>query len=860
MEEEKLREEVVHIIGIDIVSFSTKSMESQVACIQTFRDSLNTCISDQSRPLILDTGDGAILVLAGSILDSFTLSKELAEYFSTSNLDVRMGFHTGLVTRMTNTNGTVNAYGPGINTCQRIMNACLPGGLLVSRTSAELIGSNPGLAGTLNDLETIFAKHGEQITVAGVGNFPGLDPSIAKKRRADEHNLPEMAISFIGRTNERSRLRELVLDERRRLVTIAGPGGIGKTTIANVVGKSVSSDFADGVWLVECDALKSSEDIAASLTNTLGLSLSERNISGLREALHDLQCLIILDCLEKFSNLTPFVDDLLSHCPGVQLLATSRVLLTSKWETEFFIGPLALKRGEDGNVDAELLFVEAARQVDPSFRLAKANRALIESVVNSVQGVPLAIILAAGRLKYGTLFELKTQLEGRKIDVLKRRSTSKDRHSDLSLVVAESFELLDSLARETLVELAVFTGGFYLADAMLILDRGIHVRDSIEVLRDNSLVVGTTHGLRMRYRTLDVVAEYVESQARSINLDSLQLRHAQHFADKSKEVRRQFEEGHWSSDSETFWIDLGNFRRAIEYATENDHAELILTFTKYLARIFMEGGLRSDFERLGVRALRIPEISIELKLELQGLLGGIYRREDNRELAEKYWLLRAEQLEIFAEADTQGDAWTDLACMALHYEDCLAARTYLDRFDRVAPSVKSKQVRAVALIAKGILNSRSGLIEEAKANLRSTELLLIDFPRDTRILFTYAFITELYINVQEFDTVVDICKWSIPEAIEGKHPGYAGHLLLALSKALWLRGETNGSVLALLAAEKIPKSISRTLRTKLKEQKEALIVSLGEPALKEAESSYFGKTWHELAKSLLQWYNSTWLG
>jgi hypothetical protein len=241
-------------------------------------------------------------------------------------------------------------------------------------------------------------------------------------------------------------------------------------------------------------------------------------------------------------------------------------------------------------------------------------------------------------------------------------------------------------------------------------------------------------------------------------------------------------------------------------------------------------------------------------------LGGIYRREDNRELAEKYWLLRAKGLESIADADTQADAWTDLACMALHYEDSSATQTYLDRFDLLRTQIKGKQVLAVGAIAKGILLSRNQQIEEAREQARKAELLLIDIPHDTRSLFTCAFISELYLNLEEHDSILEICKWAIPEAIQGRHPAYAGHLMLALSKVLCLCGDSVGAVHAFVATEKIPKSVSTTLRSKLNQHRADLIRQVGTDAIRVVESTNSGQNWQELAKSLSQWYNSTWLG
>ncbi|MBI3721556.1 MAG: hypothetical protein HY248_03300, partial [Fimbriimonas ginsengisoli] len=332
------------------------------------------------------------------------------------------------------------------------------------------------------------------------------------------------------------------------------------------------------------------------------------------------------------------------------------------------------------------LFTDAARSVSPKLKFGRRTQATVAQIVRRLEGVPLALILAAGRLRYMSLVELKEQLEKGSLDVLKRRAVGRDRHADLSSVVDDSFGLLPDRERETLVQLTVFQGGFFLPDAEAVLGSGRAIRDSVTELRDHSLLITQVSQGRMRYRSLDVISEFAARRADEAALAPLRARHAAHYAARAAEVRGRFDAGQWQDANARLWADLGNFQRAMGFALATADADIIRKFAATLARILMEAGLRSDFERLALAAEEISERDgdLALHLEITGLLGGMYRRDNKRELAERYWTARAETYAQTGDSEGEADAWNDLAGLAQTWGDNAALDRYLAEFERLA--------------------------------------------------------------------------------------------------------------------------------------------------------------------------------
>ena len=341
----------------------------------------------------------------------------------------------------------------------------------------------------------------------------------------------------------------------------------GKTRLARYVAARTAGYFRGGAWLVECDALSTREELARAVCAVLGVdasaaggesetigaavatSLGERDESG--------PVLLVLDCFEHLTErAAPFVDALLRAAPQIFCLVTSRVILGLPREFEYPLSPMAAsvtpaeaaaaaegaqherRRHAPAPVDATIenerpgsesglratadgvaLFMEAAVHVLPGFRPDRRERALVRRICDDLEGIPLALILAASRLRHLTLDELLTQVRAGRFEVLRRRAVGRDRHAALQEVIAGSFGLLPAESRHLLRRLCVFVGGFYYEDAWEVACDGPTKREALfeglAQLRENSLLQVQRQEGRTRFKLLDTVREYVSGKADS---------------------------------------------------------------------------------------------------------------------------------------------------------------------------------------------------------------------------------------------------------------------------------------------------------------------------------------------------------
>ena len=287
--------------------------------------------------------------------------------------------------------------------------------------------------------------------------------------------LPSPLTPFFGRTREIAALTTLLLREEVRLVTLTGPGGVGKTRLALEVARAVSPDFADGVAFVALAAVRDPDLVASAVVQAVGLMESDYLPAAerLTAALRDRRLLLLLDNFEHVAAAGSLVTDLLRSCPQVTILITSRALLSLTGEHAFVVPPLALPaRGADrpdtatlpapdelGQIEAVQLFVSRAQAAWPEFTLTAENAPAVAAICARVDGLPLAIELAAARSAALSPPALLARLErrlslltGGPRDQVNRLRTMRD-------AIAWSYDLLDPATRDCFRRLAVFSGG-----------------------------------------------------------------------------------------------------------------------------------------------------------------------------------------------------------------------------------------------------------------------------------------------------------------------------------------------------------------------------------------------------------------
>jgi predicted ATPase len=397
--------------------------------------------------------------------------------------------------------------------------------------------------------------------------------------------LPAATTSLVGREQAIEDVAELVARTDVRLVTLTGPGGIGKTRLALAVGERLSDRFDSGTALVSLATVSDPERVVGDIARAVGANLAESDLplQALVEYLGDGRWLLILDNLEQVLDAARDIDELLARCPGVAILATSLTALRLRGEREYPVPPLPLPvdpanepLDELASSPAVALFVDRAHAARPDFTLTEGNARAVAEICRRLEGLPLAIELAAARTRLLDPDALSRRL-GRSLDALGPGMVDMpQRHQTLRATVEWSVGMLDEAARSFLEVAAVFVGGWTVEAAAEVAGLGgDRVLDLTEALARHSLLVLdiTDHGPRSRM--LETIREFVaERLAARPDVGDIQRRHADYYcalADQADRPMRRGDEGGWP---DRLQAESGNLAVAIRWYLAHDHTRL----------------------------------------------------------------------------------------------------------------------------------------------------------------------------------------------------------------------------------------------------------------------------------------------
>jgi predicted ATPase/class 3 adenylate cyclase len=467
---------------------------------------------------------------------------------------VRMALHTGEADLR---DGEYHGH-MAINRCARLRAAAYGGQVLVTQATYELGASY--LADSLGFMD--LGEHRLRDLAAPVHIYqltgPGLatefPPILTLAERTS--NLPVEVTTFVGRAGELAQIADLM--ERNRLLTLIGPGGSGKTRLAVQVAADLAGRFPDGQWMVELAALTDRRLVAPQIAAVLRQSeFDVDQLSGKR-------LLIVLDnCEHVIGTCAELVASLLRRCPGIVILATSREPLDVVGEQTVRIGPLE-------PADAVELFAERATLVRPDLVIRPPDIVTIAAICDRLDGIPLAIELAAARMRGMTPAEILPRLEDRFRLLTSRSRTTSERHQTLRATVAWSYELLEEPEKAVFRRLCVFSGGCRMESAEAVCGGDYaadgDVPDLVLTLVDKSLVlVNGQH--TSRYWMLQTLREFGRERLEEAGeLAELERRHGEHFLALSTSAD-------WPT--ETWWLDrrvhgvaldLDNFRAALKWS------------------------------------------------------------------------------------------------------------------------------------------------------------------------------------------------------------------------------------------------------------------------------------------------------
>ncbi len=441
-----------------------------------------------------------------------------------------------------------------------------------------------------------------------------LQAGTAPERRPMLHGLPVATTPLVGREDVVARVLGRV--RRDRLLTLTGPGGVGKTRLALRVATDLWDDFGGEVFMVELASLRDPQSTVAAIATAVDIQ-QRQHLSieeTLMEYLRGRRSLLVLDnCEHLRATIAPLVDRLLSWCPDVTILATSREVLGLPGEQVWRVGPLAILPLGAGlaalsESPAVRLFVERARSANAGFELGPDNAAAVAEIVRRVDGLPLAIELAAARLRAMSPAALARRLD-RRFDLLDGAHTSMiERHRTLHDLVTWSHDLLDEDEQHLFGRLCVFAGSFGLdaVEAVCIVSTLETSRISILLanLVDKSMVQLVDEG-QPRYRLLETLREFGRDRLGRDERDAVRERHARWYLGVAERAAHALSGPEEPEAVATLDYDLDNLRATHVWSIEQDDADVALRLVAAL-REYAFRRMRAELTSWADAAAQLP--------------------------------------------------------------------------------------------------------------------------------------------------------------------------------------------------------------------------------------------------------------
>jgi predicted ATPase/class 3 adenylate cyclase len=527
---------------------------------------------------------------------------------------VRIGIHTGEARLMGR-----SYVGLDVHRVARITSAGHGGQILVSAPTRALAEQRLPEGAGLRDLGQHRLKdldRAEHLFQVVVPDLPSAFPPLRSMGGRPDH-LPAQLTSFVGREREKRELLELL--PLTRLLTLTGPGGTGKTRLSLEVAAVASDAFDDGAWFIPLAAITDSEQLVPTIAAAFGLVQgAARPIADvLTDYLRDRSALLVLDNFEQLMPAAQSVTELVGAAPRSKVLVSSREPLRIAGEQEFPVPPLEVPdRGDAVSLedlraaDSVALFLQRARLVQPGFDLTAENANAVAEICARLDGLPLAIELAAARVRLFEPADVLARLD-RRLSFLAGGRDVPERQRTLRGAIEWSYDLLDEHEKVVFQRLSIFAGGCTL-DAVEAVCRpgelGLETVEVISALHDKSLLRRDNPDLTaLRVTMLETIREYgLELLDASSEADEVRRRHAQFFVELAEEAA-----GPVNGPAQQEWLDaldrdLGNFRAAVRWAIDSQKAELGLRLVVALQTFWVFRSHLTEARQALVELLGLP--------------------------------------------------------------------------------------------------------------------------------------------------------------------------------------------------------------------------------------------------------------
>jgi predicted ATPase/DNA-binding SARP family transcriptional activator len=615
---------------------------------------------------------------------------------------------------------------------------------------------------------------------------PSLEPALAPPRAAARRvDVPAPAVPLVGRASELADIGRVLRTADVRLLTLTGPGGVGKTRLAIEVARSLAEDFADGAAFVALDSLRDPALVMPTIGRALGLDKPDELESYLR----DRNLLLALDNLEHLLDAAPALARLLADAPGLKLLVTSRAPLRLVGEHEFRLAPLPvpeelLPRSPIAllRIPSVALFVQRAQAARRDFSLTHANAHAVAEICSRLEGLPLSLELAAARVKLLAPEALLERLSDRLAVLTAGPRDAPARHGALTATIDWSYHLLDREQQRLFARLAVFAGGFTIEAAEAVCEETPDVLHALGALLDDSLLLHA-EAAEPRFRMLDTIREYALARLEESGADDVRRAHLEYFLGLAETADSEL-----TGPDQRTWLhrleaEHDNLRAAFAYAATLPEGSAAIRLASALRRFWRLHGHLADGRRMLEAGLsREASVAPELRVKALNGLGTLAGEQGDFPAATKAFEESLALARSLGAADGIATALTNLANIDLFMGEFEAAQAKLEESVRLWRELGELRSLAVSLENLGCIAIAQDRLDGADELLAESEALARAAGSDRTIAGTLSARARALVLLGELEAAAALLEESAeigralaePHAIADALDGFAG--------------------------------------------------------------------------------------